>query len=162
VPVLQDGDTVVWETLAILEYLADRFPEHALWPADRQVRALARSVATEMHSGFLELRYAWPMNLRRPKVHKPLEGAAAKQANRVAAIWRECRGSYGADGPFLFGDFTAADAMYAPMVTRFDTYGGVLEEDVRRYVDAVLATPAMRRWYAEASVEPWPEPSPDE
>ena len=162
VPVLVHGQTVIWETLAILEYLADLFPERRLWPADRMARAMARCVATEMHSGFLELRYGWPMNLRRPKGHKPLDGAGAEQVRRVQAIWRQCRKAHGAGGPFLFGHFTAADAMYAPVVTRFDTYGGTLDADIRAYVDAVLATPAMTRWYAEAAQEPWPEPGPDE
>jgi len=162
VPVLLHGKTVIWETLAILEYLADLFPERRLWPADRTARQLARCVATEMHSGFLELRYGWPMNLRRPKRHKQLEGVAADHERRIKAIWRQCRTAHGASGPFLFGHFTAADAMYAPVVTRFDTYGGPLEDDIRAYVDAVLATAAMRQWYAEAAKEPWPEPSPDE
>jgi glutathione S-transferase len=162
VPVLVHARTVIWETLAILEYLADLFPERMLWPADRAARTLARCVATEMHSGFLELRYGWPMNLRRPKGHKPLDGAAAEQALRVQAIWRQCRRTHGAGGPFLFGHFTAADAMYAPVVTRFDTYGGALDADIRDYVDSVLGTPAMTQWYAEAAKEPWPEPGPDE
>jgi glutathione S-transferase len=162
VPVLVHDRTVIWETLAILEYLADLFPERMLWPADRAARTLARCVATEMHSGFLELRYGWPMNLRRPKGHKPLDGAAAEQVRRIQAIWRQCRKGHGAGGPFLFGPFTAADAMYAPVVTRFDTYGGTLDADIRAYVDAVLGTPAMRQWYAEAAKEPWPEPGVDE
>lgn len=162
VPVLVHGDAVVWETLAILEYLAELFPDRGLWPADRAARRLARCVATEMHSGFRELRYGWPMNLRRPKGLKPLDGIAAEQAARIQALWRQCRAGHGTGGPFLFGRFTAADAMYAPVVTRFDTYGGVLDGDIRAYVDAVLATPAMRQWYAEAATEPWPEPGPDE
>jgi glutathione S-transferase len=162
VPVLLHGKTVIWETLAILEYLADLFPDRQLWPADREARRLARCVATEMHSGFLELRYGWPMNLRRPKGRKPLEGAAAEHERRIQALWRQCRQAHGAGGPFLFGHFTAADAMYAPVVTRFDTYGGKLDDDIRAYVDAVLATPAMQQWYAEAAKEPWPEPGPDE
>ncbi len=115
-----------------------------------------------MHCGFLELRYGWPMNLRRPKGRKPLDGAAAEHERRIQAIWRQCRQSHGAGGPFLFGHFTAADAMYAPVVTRFDTYGGKLDDDIRAYVDAVLGTPAMKQWYAEAAKEPWPEPGPDE
>lgn len=162
VPVLRHGELVIWETLAILEYLAELFPDSRLWPAERAARALARSVAAEMHSGFLELRYGWPMNLRRAKGRKDLEGAAAEHETRIIALWRQCRRSHGAGGPFLFGHFTAADAMYAPVVTRFDTYGGTLDPDIRAYVDAVLATPAMRQWYAEAAREPWPEPGPDE
>jgi glutathione S-transferase len=162
VPVLLHGKTVIWETLAILEYLADLFPDRRLWPADREARRLARCVATEMHCGFLELRYGWPMNLRRPKGRKPLDDAAAEHERRIQAVWRQCRQSHGAGGPFLFGHFTAADAMYAPVVTRFDTYGGTLDDDIRAYVDAVLGTPAMKQWYAEAAKEPWPEPGPDE
>lgn len=162
VPVLDHDGHVVWETLAILEYVADLFPEKHLWPQDRGARALARSVATEMHSGFREVRYGWPMNLRRPKSHKPLDAEGEQQRARIEAIWRECRQKHGSGGPFLFGHFTAADAMYAPMVTRFDTYGGVLAADTRAYVDSVLATAAMREWYAQAAQEPWPEPGPHE
>jgi glutathione S-transferase len=87
---------------------------------------------------------------------------AAEHERRIKALWRQCRAANSAEGPFLFGHFTAVDAMYAPVVTRFDTYGGTLDPDIRAYVDAVLATPAMRQWYAEAAKEPWPEPSPDE
>lgn len=159
---LDHGGHIVWETLAILEYLADLFPEKHLWPQDRSARALARSVATEMHSGCRELRYGWPMNLRRPKGHKPLDADGEQQRARIEAIWRECRQKHGRGGPFLFGHFTAADAMYAPMATRFDTYGGVLAANTRAYVDAVLATAAMQEWYAQAAQEPWPEPGPHE
>lgn len=162
VPVLIHDGRIVWETLAILEYLADLFPEAGLWPADIGARALARSVATEMHSGFREVRYGWPMNLRRPRAHKPLDAEGEKQRARIEAIWRECRQKHGQGGPFLFGHFSAADAMYAPVVTRFDTYGGDLAPDTRAYVDAVLATPAMKEWYAGAAAETFPEPSPDE
>jgi len=162
VPVLDHDGLIVWETLAILEYLNDLFPDKRIWPADIAARALARAVATEMHSGFREVRYGWPMNLRRPKGHKPLDAEGDLQRQRIEAIWRECRAKHGQGGPFLFGHFTAADAMYAPIVTRFDTYGGELAPDIRTYVDAVLGTPAMRHWYAEAAKEPWPEPGPDE
>ncbi|MEQ1953294.1 glutathione S-transferase family protein [Mesorhizobium sp. CN2-181] len=162
VPVLNHNGRIIWETLAILEYLNDLFPERQLWPADLDARALARSVATEMHSGFRELRYGWPMNLRRPKAHKPMQGEGDGNRRRIEAIWRECRRKFGEGGPFLFGDFTATDAMYAPVVTRFDTYGGKLDPDIRSYVDAVLDTPGMRHWYAEAAKEPWPEPGPHE
>jgi glutathione S-transferase len=162
VPVLLHKDMIIWETLAVLEYLNDLFPEKRLWPADIEARALARSVATEMHSGFRELRYGWPMNLRRPKAHKLMQGEGDDNRRRIEAIWRECRQRHGQGGPFLFGHFTAADAMYAPVVTRFDTYGGDLAPDIRAYVDAVLDTSAMREWYAEAKKEPWPEPGPHE
>lgn len=160
VPVLHDGGQVIWETLAILEYLAELFPEKGFWPADRALRAEARSVATEMHSGFRALRYAWPMNLRRPQALKALEGEAEADRKRVAAVWQECLARHG--GPFLFGEFTAADAMYAPMATRFDTYGGELEPAVGAYVKTVLDLPAMREWYQDAAAETWPEPDPNE
>ena len=162
VPVLIHDGRIVWETLAILEYLADVFPEAGLWPADIGARALARSVATEMHSGFREVRYGWPMNLRRPRAYKPLDAEGEKQRARIEGIWRECREKHGQGGPFLFGNFTAADAMYAPVVTRFDTYGGDLAPDTRAYVDAVLATSAMQEWYAGAAAETFPEPGLDE
>jgi glutathione S-transferase len=162
VPVLHHDGRIVWETLAILEYLNELFPEKGLWPADRDARAFARSVATEMHSGFHEVRYGWPMNLRRPKGYKPLDAEGEAQRRRIETIWRECRERYGAGGPFLFGQFTAADAMYAPVITRFDTYGGELAPVTRDYVQAMLATGAMRGWYAGAAAETWAEPSPDE
>ena len=162
VPVLIHDGRTVWETLAILEYLADLYPDAGLWPADIGARALARSVATEMHSGFREVRYGWPMNLRRPKGHKVLDADGEQQRARIETIWRQCRAAHGQGGPFLFGHFTAADAMYAPVVTRFDTYGGTLAPDTRAYVDAVLATPAMQDWYAGAAAETFPEPGPDE
>lgn len=162
VPVLHHDGRVIWETLAILEYLNDLFPGKGLWPQEVEARAFARSVATEMHSGFREVRYGWPMNLRRPRRHKPLDAEGEKQRVRIEAIWSECRGRFGQGGPFLFGQFTAADAMYAPVVTRFDTYGGDLQPTTRAYVDAVLAMPAMREWYAGAAAETWPEPGPEE
>jgi glutathione S-transferase len=115
-----------------------------------------------MHSGFVEVRNQWGMNLRRPKAHKPLTEAGRKQANRIEQLWRDCRARFGKGGPFLFGAFTAADAMYAPAVTRFETYGGNLAPDTRAYVNAILALPAMKEWYAGAAAEPWPEPRPDE
>lgn len=157
VPALRYGEMVVWETLAILEFLNDLFPEKQIWPSDMAARAMARSVATEMHSGFSEVRGGWPMNLRKPKCFKPLEGTGAGQVARIEDLWRQCRAQHGEGGPFLFGRFTGADAMYAPVATRFATYGGELAPDVRAYVDAVLATPGMRQWYSEAAAEPWPE-----
>ena len=159
VPVLVHDGRKIWDSLAILEYLADLFPERRFWPEALETRALARCVAAEMHSGFQDVRQGWPMNLRRPKSHEPLPGAGDKQRLRVEAIWRECREKYGEQGPFLFGHFTNADAMYAPVVTRFETYGGDIAPDIRAYMDAVLAIPAMREWYAGAAAEPWVEPA---
>lgn len=162
VPVLMHDGRVVWETLAILEYLNELYPEKLLWPAEREARAFARCVATEMHSGFREVRYGWPMNLRRPPSYRPLNEEGEVQRARIEEIWRQCRERFGGGGPFLFGQFTAADAMYAPVVTRFQVYGGELASDTRAYVDAVLALPAMKDWYAGAAAETFPEPSPDE
>jgi glutathione S-transferase len=162
VPVLVHDGQTIWESLAILEALAELFPDKGFWPADRKVRAHARSVAAEMHGGFRALRYGWPMNLRRPPSHKPLDGEGERDRRRIEAVWRDCRDKYAGEGPFLFGPFTAADAMYAPVVTRFERYGGALEGPVRGYVETMLALPAMREWYAGAAAEPWPEPSPDE
>ncbi len=162
VPVLHHDGRRIWDTLAILEYLAELYPETELWPGGREARAMARCVSAEMHSSFAEVRNQWAMNLRRVKSYKALSEAGQKQADRIEEIWRDCRSQYGAGGPFLFGSFSAADAMYAPVVTRFDTYGGQLAPDIRAYVDTILALPAMKEWYAGAAAEPWPEPSPDE
>ncbi|HEY7749780.1 MAG TPA: glutathione S-transferase family protein [Aestuariivirgaceae bacterium] len=161
-PCLHHGKTVIWESIAILEYIADLFPELKLWPQDRAARATARSISAEMHSGFQELRNEWDMNLRRKKSPKPLQGPARDQAMRIEDYWRRMRSTYGQGGPFLFGHFTAADAMFAPVVSRFDTYGGLLSPEARAYCDAILATDAMKQWYSEAAQEPWPEPSPDD
>jgi glutathione S-transferase len=161
-PVLHRDGRKIWDTLAILEYLAELHPEKKLWPDEQMARAMARSVSAEMHSGFMEVRSQWGMNLRRAKTHKPLSEAGQKQAARIEQIWRDCRAQFGAGGPYLFGSFTAADAMYAPVVTRFDTYAGELAPDTRAYLDTILAMPAMREWYAGAAAETFPEPRPDE
>lgn len=153
VPVLLDGATVVWESLAILEYLAETTP--SLWPADRAARAVARSVANEMHAGFAALRKNYPMNVRRsmPR-HRAAE--ADDDVRRVVDIWKAARSVHGAGGPFLFGSFTAADAMYAPVATRFRTYA--LDRDdpvVAAYVEAIMSLPAMVEWIAGAMAESW-------
>lgn len=162
VPCLHHGPTVVWESLSILEYLADVFPDKPIWPRDREARSLARSISAEMHSGFMDLRNAWGMNLRRRKAHKPLDGAARDQSQRIEDYWHRFRAKYGAEGPFLFGGFSAADAMFAPVVSRFDIYGGTLQPETRDYCDIILSLPAMKDWYAAAAREPWPEPDPNE
>lgn len=152
VPILKDGETVVWESLAILDYLADKFPEARLWPADLAVRAEARSIAAEMHAGFTALRQQLPMDVR---ARKPLKADAAAEADiaRIMEMWRGARQRHGRGGPFLFGGFGAPDAMYAPVVTRFRTYGVALDPVAAAYVEAVLALPAMREWCAAAAVE---------
>jgi glutathione S-transferase len=155
VPVLIDGDVHVWESLAILEYLAERFPQARLWPADAKARAHSRAISSEMHAGFLPLRRACPMNFWRPVTMR--EYSAEVQANvvRIDAIWSDCRDCFGPDGPFLFGGFTAADAMYAPVVSRLHTYGLPVSSASRAYMDAVMALPAWRAWREAALAEPW-------
>src|ERR1700689_1059754 len=122
VPVLIDGEVRVWESLAILEYLAEKFPAAGLWPHHAAARAHARAVAPEMHAGFVPLRRQLPMNVWRPVKHRALDSEAAGNVARIDAIWSDCRARFGAGGPFLFGAFGAADAMYAPVVWRFRTY----------------------------------------
>jgi glutathione S-transferase len=155
VPALIDGETTVWDSLAILEYLAERFPDLALWPRDPARRALARSISAEMHGGFTGLRNELPMDLDPPKPGGADVAAAEADIARVTAIWRQCRAAAGAEGPFLFGAFGAADCMYAPVVIRFDRYRVPLDPACRAYADAVLALPAMRRWVEAGMAEPW-------
>lgn len=152
VPVLIDGTTAVWDSLAIGEYLADRFPDLAIWPRDLHTRAVARSISAEMHAGFANLRSQMPMNIRKryPGVGRTAEVVA--EIERVQAIWTRCLAVSG--GPFLFGKFCYADAMYAPVVTRFSTYGVELDDRARAYADAVWALPGMQSWQAEAIAEP--------
>ena len=151
VPVLVDGDVRVWETLAILEYLAEKFPAHQLWPADAPARAQARALASEMHAGFAALRGECPMNVRRPVRARALSADAQANVARIEAMWSDCRARYG--GPFLFGKFSAADAMYAPVVWRLHTYGLEVGGDTSRYMEAMMALPAWAEWRAGALSE---------
>jgi glutathione S-transferase len=156
-PVLHHGTTTIWESLAILEYLAEKFPDKALWPRSSAARATARAVANEMHAGFMALRNACPMNLKRPR--KPLARQVSDEVKnnvrRIETLWEECRKTYGKGGPFLFGKFSIADAMYAPVVTRFDTYALKVGSGARDYMDAVIGTEAFRAWKADALQETW-------
>ncbi len=155
VPVLCDGDVTVWESLAILEYLAERHPDAKLWPSDIKARAYARTIATEMHSGFAALRSACPMNVRRQTAWRDRGASVNADIKRIKDIWVECRNRYGSQGPFLMGSFSAVDAMYAPVVTRFHTYGVQGEESIAAYIKTILALPAMQEWYQAAAAEPW-------
>jgi glutathione S-transferase len=153
VPVLIDGDTRVWESLAILEYLAEKFPD--LWPVEERARAHARAIAAEMHAGFAPLRRQLPMNIRRPVKERALDDEAASDVARIDDIWNECRAQFGGGGPFLYGTFCAADAMYAPVVWRFHTYAVKVSATARAYMDAVMALPGSREWREAARREPW-------
>ncbi len=146
VPVLVDGDVTVWDSLAIIEYLADRFPDAKLWPAERAARAHARSISAEMHSGFAALRNECGMNLHRPVGPVPLSADGKADIARVQEIWRDCRVRYGGGGPFLFGAFSGADAMYAPVVHRFRTYAIEVGPEVKAYMETMMALPAFREW----------------
>jgi glutathione S-transferase len=155
VPVLIDGYIHVWESLAILEFLAEKFPAAGLWPAREDARAHARAVAAEMHSGFMALRRQLPMNIRRPVKPHGLDGAAAADVARVDTIWNESRAKFADGGPFLYGAFGAADAMYAPVVWRFHTYAVEVSAAARAYMDAVITLPASVEWRDGARREPW-------
>lgn len=153
VPVLVDGDITVWDSLAIIEYAAERFPDAKLWPEDRASRAHARAISAEMHSGFMALRNECGMNLHRPVKAKALSADAEANIARIQDIWAECHTRYGRIGPYLFGEFSAADAMYAPVVHRFLTYTIALSNPARAYVETMQALPAFRQWTQEGLAE---------
>ena len=159
VPVLVHRGLAVWESLAIAEYLNDLKPEAGLWPPSAAARAHARSISTEMHAGFMELRNNMPMNIRASYPGKGMTPAVRADIERITSMWRECRkrfsGAFQKDDGFLFGAFGAADAMFAPVVTRFRTYGVKLDTDSDAYCNAVLAQPAMKEWIDAAKHEPW-------
>ena len=152
---LIDGAVEVWESLAILEYLAEKFPEAKLWPADPAARAHARTVASEMHAGFVPLRRHCPMNMWYPPKKRELPDDVIENVERIDAIWTDCRARFGAGGPYLFGAFGAADAMYAPVVSRLHSYAIDVGEAARTYMAAMMALPAWAEWRAAALKEPW-------
>jgi glutathione S-transferase len=153
VPVLIDDDVTVWDSLAIIEYLAERFPEKRLWPEDRASRAHARSISAEMHSGFAALRNECGMNLHRPVRAIALSADARANIARIQQIWIECRERFGKLGPFLFGAFTGADAMFAPVVHRFRTYAIEVSPEVQAYMDTMKSLPAFAEWTSAGLAE---------
>ena len=155
VPVLLDGDMVIWESLAILDHIAERFPKAELWPADPKARAHARAIAAEMHAGFMPLRRHCPMNMRRESRRLELTAEVEANVRRIEQIWTECRERFGDGGAFLFGAFGAADAMYAPIVSRFSSYAIEIGAVGEAYMAAMMALPAFVEWRGAGIAEPW-------
>ncbi len=155
VPTLKDDELTIWESLAICEYLAEKLPDANLWPKDPSARAIARSVSNEMHSGFSALRTNMPMNVRGNLPGKGRAPGVQEDINRISAIWRDCRTRFGQNGPYLFGAFSIADAMYAPVASRFVTYQVDLDADAKAYVNTLWSDPAMAAWVEGARREPW-------
>jgi glutathione S-transferase len=159
VPVLVHRGLAIWESLAIGEYLAELKPEARMWPEAPAARAVARAVSAEMHAGFAAMRNAMPMNIRASYPGRTVAPEVQGDVQRVLAIWRDCRkrfaGSAPRDDGFLFGSVSIADAMFAPVISRFITYAVTLDEEAKRYCDTVLAWPAMREWVDAAKHESW-------
>jgi glutathione S-transferase len=155
VPVLIDGDAHIWESLAILEHLAEKFPDARLWPSDPGARSHARVAASEMHAGFTALRRACPMNMWLPPKPRPQSDEVMADVARIEALWSDCRARFGRGGPFLFGAFGAVDAMYTPVVARFQSFGLPVGGATRTYMDAVMGLPAWAEWREAALKEPW-------
>src|SRR5881227_802872 len=154
-PSLRDGSVNVWDSLAIIEYLAETYPVFPIWPRGTDARAHARSLSAEMHSGFMALRSECPMNIRRPRRAIRVSEEALADVKRIDEAFGGARGRFGGAGAFLFGEFSAADAMFAPVVNRFDTYDLPVSEVSRAYMSAVKALPAWQEWERDAFAEPW-------
>jgi glutathione S-transferase len=155
VPTLIDGDVTIFETIAILEYLNDKFPKAQLWPKDIAARAHARAISAEMHAGFAALRRDCPMNMCRAVKEHVVSPEAAKNAERIDALWVDARKRFGQGGEFLFGHFTNADAMFAPVVNRFHVYDLPRSKTAQAYMNAVMALPAWKEWEKAAQAETW-------
>jgi glutathione S-transferase len=153
VPALRHGAVTVWDSLAICEYVSETFLDGGGWPRDAEARAVARSASAEMHSGFRALRSALPLNCRRRTRGTPIAADVAQDIARVFALWNDCRARFGGTGRFLFGDFSIADAMYAPVALRFLTYGIGLDPPAQAYVDALLGLDALQEWLRDARAE---------
>ena len=155
VPILWDGDCVVWDSLAIVEFLADRHGKEKYWPPDPTGCGMARSMAAEMHSGFANLRRDLPMNVRKTFPFRPISEEVRNEIERILQLWAQARARFGSGGPFLFGEWCAADMMYAPVVTRFITYGVPMPPFAELYMKAVLSHPDVNEWIDKAQDEPW-------
>jgi len=155
VPILWDGEAVVWDSLAIIEYLADKVGRDRFWPKRDDARAMARSMVAEMHSSYLPLRRALPMNVRARVDGVKVDGAVSADIVRILTLWAEARARFGEGGPFLFGTFCAADCIYAPVVSRFRTYGVSVPGFAAAYMDAVWEHDWMQQWVAAAEAEQW-------
>jgi glutathione S-transferase len=155
VPILWDGEIVVWDSLAIVEFLADRYGADLYWPEDEIARAMARSMSAEMHSGFSNLRRELPMNVRKSFAPRELSEPVREEIDRIMQLWAQARARFGGTGEFLFGDWCAADIMYAPVVTRFITYGVPVPNFAAVYMKAVLSHPHVNEWIDKAQDEPW-------
>jgi glutathione S-transferase len=153
VPVLRDGELRVWDSLAICEYVVELTGKG--WPEKRAARAVARSVCAEMHSGFTTLRSLWPMNARARNRRTAVTPALEADIERIDEIWNDCRQRFGSGGPWLFGEYSVADAMYAPAVLRFNTYGACISQTARWYMASVLEDGALQEWLQAAKQEPW-------
>ena len=154
VPFLTHGETQIWDSIAIMEYVAELFPEKELWPTDAQARGIARAVSAEMHSGFSALRTVWPMMFTRTHPNHTTQAGVARDIARIDQLWTMCREKYGRGGEFLFGKLSIADAMYAPVVSRFFTYGPVDVSDASAaYMKAIRGTQAWKKWGEGAAAE---------
>jgi len=155
VPILWDGECVVWDSLAIIEFLADRVGPALFWPEEEAARGMARSMAAEMHSSFTNLRRDLPMNVRKTFKPREITHAVKEEIDRIMQLWAQARARFGGTGEFLFGDWTAADIMYAPVVTRFVTYGVPVPPFAAVYIKSVLSHPHVNEWIDKAQDEPW-------
>jgi glutathione S-transferase len=153
VPILIDGEITVWDSLAICEYLAEKLPHLPWLPENSRSRAVCRSICAEMHSGFPNVRSHLPMNMRARISDRPLTSEVESEVQRIIEIWRDCRERFGSEGELLFGKFTLADAMFAPVVSRFTTYQVTLDPICQRYYEAIWALPAMQEWMRIAQTE---------
>ena len=155
VPVLIDDGLSIWDSLAIIEYLADKFPAAGLWSEDSRVRAIQRSVSAEMHSGFMALRAYYPMNMRHRSTDRPATPEVQADIDRICSLWRQALSGKPEGGPFLFGRFSGADAMFAPVVSRLSSYAVPVEPAIQTYMDSVRAHPKFRLWETAGVAETW-------